>query len=144
MSISAPEKITVLIVEDEMMVAMHLAMMVRNLGHDVIGIAVDAKNAMALAEKNPDLALVDNSLRDGQTGPAIARHIAEQTDGHVIFITANPQRVIDATAQHPAILGVHPKPVNDHDIKDLVSFAVSVRHDAACASPPPALRPLLH
>lgn len=127
-----------------MMVAMHLAMMVRNLGHEVIGIAVDSKNAMALAEKNPDLALVDNSLRDGQTGPSVGRHIAEQTNGHVIFITANPQRVIDATAQHPAILGVHPKPVNDNNIKDLVSFALAVRQSAGQISPPPMLRPLLH
>jgi response regulator of citrate/malate metabolism len=65
------DRVSVLIVEDEMMVAMHLAMMVRNLGHEVVGIAVDSKSAALMAEKQPDLAFVDCNLRDGHTGPDV-------------------------------------------------------------------------
>lgn len=138
----ASDKISVLIVEDEMMVAMHLAMMVRNLGHEVIGIAVDSKNAVLLAEKKPDLALVDCNLRDGHTGPQVARHIADKAESHVVFITADPQRVMEPANDHPAILGVAPKPVNDNDVAELLGFAHAIRRSMASAKPPAILRSL--
>lgn len=138
----ASDKISVLIVEDEMMVAMHLAMMVRNLGHEVVGIAVDSKTALLLAEKKPDLALVDCNLRDGHTGPQVARHIANEAESHVVFITADPQRVMATTDDHPAILGIAPKPVNDNDVAELIHFARAIRHSMAYARPPAILRSL--
>ena len=147
MTAETGQKISVLIVEDEMMVAMHLAMVVRNLGHDVVGIAVDQSHALTFADKNPDLALVDNSLRDGQTGPLIAQQLIQNAHTHVIFVTANPARVRDASPQHPAILGVCPKPVNDNDIQQLLSYAADMRRSGGHVAgghvaPPPSLHPL--
>jgi two-component system, response regulator PdtaR len=138
------DRVSVLIVEDEMMVAMHLAMMVRNLGHEVVGIAVDSKSAALMAEKQPDLAFVDCNLRDGHTGPDVGQQLAATAKSHVIFITANPQKVLESTTPHPSILGVYPKPVNDNEIQQLVSFALAVRKSKDGVSPPPSLRYLTH
>jgi two-component system, response regulator PdtaR len=50
---------TVLIVEDEFLVALNLRQTLANLGFDTIGIAPDADAAYRLAQAKPDFALVD-------------------------------------------------------------------------------------
>ncbi|MGE0725779.1 MAG: response regulator, partial [Alphaproteobacteria bacterium] len=59
----------ILIVEDEILVAMELEYILREAGHDVAGIAADTSSVGRLAAPDIDLALVDLNLRDGVTGP---------------------------------------------------------------------------
>lgn len=144
MSASLDRKPAVLIVEDEYMVAMHMSLMISDLGYRVIGIAVDRDSALKMAAHNPDIVLVDCKLRDGVTGPAIGKQIAAQTNASVIYITANPQYVSGQDLVHPAILGIYPKPVNDNDIGEILEFAWATRSGQTPASPPSALRSLMH
>lgn len=130
----------VLIVEDEIIVAMQMKLVIESLGYDVIGIAVDRDSARRLAANNPDIVLVDCKLRDGLTGPAVGRELASDGKATVIYVTANPHYVSGEQYAHPAILGVYPKPVNDNDIGDLLNFAWQVRCGNAPAIAPPALR----
>jgi two-component system, response regulator PdtaR len=132
----------VLIVEDEFIVAMHMSMLIKQLGYDIAGIAVDTESALALAERNPDIVLVDCKLRDGLTGPSIGHHLATARNATVIYVTANPQYVADEKLVHPAILGVYPKPVNDNEISEILDYAVKVREGVNGGQCPPALRKL--
>lgn len=142
MSASSEMSPAVLIVEDEYMVAMHMSLMISDLGYRVIGIAVDRESALKMAAHDPDIVLVDCKLRDGVTGPAIGKQIAKQTNASIIYITANPQYVNGQDLVHPAILGIYPKPVNDNDIGELLEFAWATRSGQIPASPPSALQSL--
>ena len=57
---------TVLIVEDEALVALDLALVLRDLGCVVLGPAADSLQALALLrQQRPDAVLLDLGLRDG-------------------------------------------------------------------------------
>ena len=59
----------VLIIEDETFIAMDLESLVKNLGHNVIGVARTHSDAVALAKnKKPGLILADIQLADGSSG----------------------------------------------------------------------------
>lgn len=83
---------SVLIVEDEILVALDLEAIVESAGYRVVGIAADRPSALALAGQ-ADIALVDVNLRDGPTGPGIARELTEKHGLAAIFVTANPGQI---------------------------------------------------
>jgi CheY-like chemotaxis protein len=86
MSITRPTRI--LIVEDESLVALDLGETVIGLGHDLVGYATTASDALARAEaERPDLVLMD--IRLGLSdGVAAARKIRERLGTSVIFVSA--------------------------------------------------------
>ena len=115
---------TVLIVEDEMLVAIDLEASLEEHGYRPVGIAADMSRAMELASIRPDVALVDCTLRDGPTGPMIGRMLGQTYGTTVIFLTANPAMLdegIDGT------LGVVSKPCAYDAVGELVEFAVRAR-----------------
>jgi two-component system, response regulator PdtaR len=80
----------VLIVEDEGLIAMHLAMLVAELGHDVCAIAASAAAAIAHASAHdPDVALMDIRLSHGSSGIDAARKLHVRVALRCIFLSAN-------------------------------------------------------
>lgn len=126
----------VLIVEDEMLVAMEMEALIEDLGFQTVGIAADRREAGQLAEQRPDVALVDLNLRDGLTGPSIGRDLAAR-GVQVVFVTANPRDLRGGVA---GTLGVCEKPVDDGTIASVLGFAVA-RRQGRPASPPPGFKP---
>ena len=86
---------TALIVEDEIFVALDLERILTDAGYEVCAIAPDSEAAYAAAA-GCDFALVDVNLRDGCTGPAIARRMAREHGVKVVFVTANPSQIGEA------------------------------------------------
>ena len=81
----------VLIVEDDAIIAMHLAMLVAELGHEVCATAASAAGAIALAAlHNPDVVLMDIRLAQGSSGIDAAREIHAQQALRCIFLSAKP------------------------------------------------------
>lgn len=124
----------ILIVEDEMLVAMEMKDVVEDLGHTPVGIAPDAESALILAELNPDLALVDLHLRDGLTGCNVAERLIERGVA-VVFVTANPRMVAHGIK---GALGVMGKPVDETMIQAVISFFAAWRKGLS-ARPPAGL-----
>ncbi len=122
----------VLIVEDEFLVALNLKLILSDLGFETVGIAPDMQSALQYAECKPDIALVDVNLRDGETGPAIGVTLAQKYGTSVLFVTANPKRVIDTEA---GPIGVLSKPVNDNEIAPVLDFLM--RHRQGNTALPP-------
>ena len=83
---------TVLIIEDEIFIAMEIERILQDAGYDVVAIAADQPEALCAAPK-AKVAFVDINLRDGPTGPAIARQIADQYGVKVVYVTANPAQI---------------------------------------------------
>lgn len=83
---------TALIVEDEIFVALDLERILTDAGYAVRAIAPDTESAIGSAA-GCDFALVDVNLRDGCTGPDIARRLAREHGMRVVFVTANPGQI---------------------------------------------------
>ncbi|HEV7254411.1 MAG TPA: response regulator [Mesorhizobium sp.] len=123
----------VLVVEDEIFVAIEIENAVAELGFEPIGIAADRETALDLAD-DAEVAIVDLNLRDGPTGPGIGQKLAERGIT-VMFMTANPSQLGTGV---PGTVGVMAKPVMDDELRDAVSFAVAFHHKQA-AKPPQSL-----
>lgn len=111
----------VLIVEDEIFVALEIEQIVEDAGFTVGAIAADRDAALAAAN-DCDIALVDLNLRDGPTGPGIGMELASQYGVRVIYVTANPAQIGTAAE---AALGVITKPFRAHSIAETLQLAAS-------------------
>lgn len=81
---------SVLIVEDEALIALALAELVEDLGYVVLGPAFDGREARAIAALTPpDLALVDLNLLDGGTGQELAAALVREHGTQVAIVSAN-------------------------------------------------------
>jgi DNA-directed RNA polymerase specialized sigma24 family protein len=95
----------VLIIEDETFIAMDLESLVKNLGHNVIGVARTHSDAVALAKtKKPGLILADIQLADGSSGLDAVNELLKLFEVPVVFITAYPERFLTGERPEPAFL----------------------------------------
>ncbi|KKW92333.1 MULTISPECIES: response regulator [Sphingobium] len=111
----------VLIVEDEIFVALEIEHIVEDAGFLVGAIAADRQAALEAAG-DCDIALVDLNLRDGPTGPGIGVELASQFGIRVIYVTANPAQIGDASQ---AAMGVITKPFRAHSIIETLHLAAT-------------------
>lgn len=125
----------ILIVEDEMLVALELQSILRELGYQTVGIAPDLSTAQGYFSQEIDLALVDLNLRDGLTGPEIGATLGA-SGVTVLFVTANPRLLGKGVA---GAIGVITKPTDEEMVASAVGYALAVR-DGMPANPPPYLR----
>ncbi len=108
-AIEAQLATTVLIIEDEPIIALDLESLVKDLGHDVAGVAATRDEAVALAKAaRPGLVLADVRLADGSSGIDAATDILSAFDVPVIFITAYPERLLSGDRPEPAYLITKP------------------------------------
>jgi CheY-like chemotaxis protein len=114
----------VMIIEDESLIAMDLKAIVRELGHDVTGIARTRSAAVTLAsEKEPDLILADINLADNSSGiDAVAEILGDLGHRPVIFITAYPERLLTGERHEPAFMIA--KPYTEEQVRVAVSQAM--------------------
>jgi len=107
------ERLQVLIVEDELMIAMDVEGALIEAGYDVAGIAASQVEALGLAQStHPDCAVVDVSLRPGD-GRIVARAFAQQGIA-VLFATGQCQDVKELA--DTGALGCLPKPYSADDV----------------------------
>ena len=125
----------ILIVEDEMLVAMELENILEDLGHEPAGIVPDVATAEQHLDEHLDLALVDLNLRDGLTGPQIGERLGAN-GVTVVFITANPGLLARGIA---GAIGVITKPTDHHTVEAAVDYALGVR-EGRSVCPPAALK----
>jgi CheY-like chemotaxis protein/DNA-directed RNA polymerase specialized sigma24 family protein len=113
----------VLIIEDEPIIAMDIETIVRDLGHDVTGVAVTRDEAVALAmEDRPGLVLADIQLADDSSGIDAVKDILAEFNVPVIFITAFPERLLTGERPEPTFLIT--KPFQRSTVKAAISQAL--------------------
>lgn len=114
----------IMIIEDEAIIAMDIAAIVREMGHEVIGIAATRSEAVELATgQHPDLILADIQLADRSSGIDAVNDILELVEAvPVIFITAFPERLLTGARPEPAFL--ISKPYAEEQVRSAVSQAM--------------------
>jgi two-component system, response regulator PdtaR len=129
--------LNVLIVEDEIFVALDIETTAEDAGYTVVGIAPDSRAAFDLAPR-AELAFVDLNLRDGLTGIGIGHKLAAEFGITVVYMTANPSLLGEGVS---GTIGVLTKPCSPVVMRAALEFAAARRaSSAACAEPPVDLR----
>lgn len=99
------ERKRVLIVEDEVLTAQHLKMVVEDSGYDVVDICDRGEAAIKLAlTEKPDLIFMDIMLKDHISGSEAALKISTLIDTKIIFLTAySDDEMIDYAIESKAV-----------------------------------------
>ena len=115
---------SVMIIEDEAIIAMDLEAIISEMGHRVTGIARTRTEALDLARADkPDLILADIQLADNSSGIDAVNDILNTLgERPVIFITAFPERLLSGEKHEPAFL--ISKPYAEEQVISAVSQAM--------------------
>ncbi len=116
---------SVLIVEDEGVVALSIQAVLKKMGYKVVGIAVTGNEAIALAmEHKPDVILMDIHIKGDIDGIQTTEKLNKITDIPVIFLTAyaDDETVSRAikTRSHSYLV----KPYNPRELYSNIEFAI--------------------
>lgn len=116
--------VRVLVIEDEAVIALDVAKIVRNAGHQVVGIAPTERAAIDLAKKHlPHLVLADIQLRDGDSGITAVHEILKAVATPVIFVTGFPERLLTGHGLEPAFIIT--KPFSPEMLKTAMAHALN-------------------
>ncbi|MEO8412431.1 MAG: sigma 54-interacting response regulator [Ginsengibacter sp.] len=123
----------ILIVEDEMIVATDLRILLEKNGYQVIGIARSFEKAVELAEREkPDMVLLDIFLTGTLTGIDVAKKLKEK-DTAFIYISANANEEVLSMAKTTEPYGFIVKPFREKDL--LVTLEIArYRHEHSVES----------
>lgn len=114
----------VLIVEDDMIIAMVLEKMVLKLNHHVIEKVVTGKKAIETAQNEvPDLILMDIQLNDDIDGIMAMQKIRKSSDVPVIYITGNSDPYNMERARKTNFVDYLIKPIQMNDLKKSIDKA---------------------
>lgn len=114
-----------LIAEDEALIRLDLAEMLREEGYDVVGEAGDGQQAVELAESlRPDLVIMDVKMprRDGIDAAA---EIATKRIAPIVVLTAFSQRDLVEKARDAGAMAYLVKPFSASDLIPAIEVAIS-------------------
>ena len=122
-------KIKILIVEDKQLIAESIAVLIEELGYDVVGMALDVAEAQNYLEKqHVDLALVDINLGDDlldRSGIVLGELLKNKYKIPFIYLTgySDPDTIIKAKKTQPQAYLT--KPIRKEDLFANIEVAIS-------------------
>ncbi len=122
--------ISILLVEDEFLIAENIKEILELMGHSVVGMAREGREAVRKAESlHPDLVLMDIGLRGEMDGIEAAAVLYERLGIPVVYLTgAADTHTINRAAQSRPF-GYLLKPFDEAEIRSAIEVAVA-RHRA--------------
>jgi PAS domain S-box-containing protein len=115
----------ILVVEDEVIIAMSLQRRLASMGYDVVGICHNAEEGIKMARKfRPDLILMDIMMPGKLDGITGAQTIKAELDIPVIFLTAFAEDQMIDKAKQIEPHGYLVKPIQDRELKAVVEIAI--------------------
>jgi diguanylate cyclase (GGDEF)-like protein/PAS domain S-box-containing protein len=116
---------SILIVEDERIVARDLKFTLEDLGYEIPAIAASGERAIQkVSEHWPDLVLIDVRLKGFMDGIAAAQIIVEKFNTPVIYLTAHSDEETLTRAKQTYPLGYIIKPFNKDDLRIVLDVAL--------------------
>jgi len=113
--------ITLCIVEDEIIIAMHMETVLKKAGYDVVKKVTTGEEAVqAVQDFNPDFILMDIHLAGRMDGIEAAGKIKELIDVPVIFMTGFPNPQLKERARKIGPAAYLLKPVNINSLLDII------------------------
>lgn len=117
-------KIKVLIIEDELLIAEDMRINLEKLGYLVSGIGSSYDEAIQLAEKDlPDIALIDIIIDGDKDGIEVAKTLKSKYQIPVIFLTSHSDKDTVEKAKTANPNGYLVKPFNSQDLFTSIEIA---------------------
>jgi len=117
--------VKILIVEDEMIIAADISMMLSGLGYEITGITPRGEDALKSMEATlPDLVLMDITLKGALDGVETARLIYEQYQTPVIFLTSHTDDATFDRAKTTRPYAFISKPFQPADLQRAIELAM--------------------
>ncbi|NET27517.1 bifunctional diguanylate cyclase/phosphodiesterase [Okeania sp. SIO1I7] len=124
----------ILIVEDELIVAENLRMVLQKLGYEIVGVIHSGEEVIQqVATTNPDLILMDIMLQGEIDGITAAEKIHQQFQSPVIFTTAYADDDTIERAKHTHPYGYLIKPFQILDLKTTIEITLK-KHQSVVAA----------
>ena len=121
------KKASILIVEDEEIIAQDIWEMLEQLGYHVLAVADSGEKALKIvAETGPDLVLMDIELKGGMDGVAAAHQIRRHFDIPVVYVTGSADEKTLQRAKVTAPLGFVVKPFKIRDLHSSIEVALHI------------------
>lgn len=119
------KKPKILIVEDEIVVAMDIRIEIEKLDCEVTGIVQTQEKVLSSIEQNePDIILMDVSLGKNEDGIEIAQEIQTTKDIPILYITAFSDDLTIQRAFNTNPVGYIVKPFKYEDLKTTIQLAI--------------------
>ncbi|MBD8689495.1 response regulator [Rhizobium skierniewicense] len=120
----------IMIVEDEMLLALDLEDMLLDAGYDVVGQASHMQQAIALADQhggNVDVAIMDVNLARGTNGVETAAALRERWNIPSLFVSGNLDERTREAALPLQPLGFVGKPYSEREVLSSLGQLVVIR-----------------
>ena len=116
----------VIIIEDDKMLSTVFRMFLAQMGHELIGFYVSAKDALEVIEDNkPDIILMDIILKDDFNGIIAANLIKEKYNIPVVFISSSTESDIVSDAVDSNAYGYLVKPIDKFSMQIAIEMALN-------------------
>lgn len=120
------QRYKILVVDDELWAALDMEWVVAKLGHEVVGSAATADDAIKLAdEMRPDLVLMDIRLSDDSDGIVAATIIRQRYDIRSLFVTSHGELETRVRAEAASPAGFVEKPFAPETLARAIETALS-------------------
>ena len=121
---------TILVVEDEALIAMSIEMQLQDMGFNTIVVSSVTAAEAALHKGGVDLAILDYTLRDGEKTIPVAEVLRKE---RIPFIVCSGSQFNDMAAIFEGV-AVLPKPYTDDCLADAVMAALGAGRNMSHAS----------
>jgi CheY-like chemotaxis protein len=112
----------VLIVEDNMIIAIDIKEKIKNFGYTVPAIVSSGEQALNKTEElKPDLVIIDIGLKGNMNGIETGKMIRENFNIPIIYLTGNSSLHRQANLMDPYI----DKPFNDEELKKIITIQLA-------------------
>ena len=119
------EKVKILIVEDEAIIAMRLQMELNNAGYEVCQMVASGKDAIkSVEDEKPDMVLMDIRLAGEMDGIEAAQEILSRYETSIIFMTGYTDEDVMERAKKLEPTAYLIKPVRVYDIDSIIDSAL--------------------
>lgn len=125
------DALRILVIEDEALLVMDIEMIIEDAGHRMIADVPTVSDLVELdVDVRPDVAFVDLQLARGESGLDAAAHIRRAWPAAlIVFVTANPRRLLPDINDGDAVIG---KP---YEPKAMISTLATISE--GLSDPPP-------
>jgi len=115
------DKLKILIVEDEVIIAMRFEVFFSRRGYQVVGLVSSGEEAVKAAIKEkPDLILMDINLKGMMSGIEAATKITAEDNIPIIFMTGYSDENLRMEADKVNPLGYFMKPIDMNEVLDAI------------------------
>ena len=119
------QKADIFLVEDEVIIAEDLAGSLTGIGHNVVGMADNAKDAMlAIKQSEPEVVLLDINIEGDRDGIDLGDQIKSELGLPIIYISAYIDAQTRKRAQKTGPVSFLSKPFDEKELEVAIKFAL--------------------